>query len=62
MTREEAKKIIKENKDNTGFFDNSIYLDAMYEMLRYSMKFGEAETVVIIAALKLAGAKFADHL
>lgn len=30
----------------------------MKDMLRYRMRFGEAETNVILAALVLAGAKF----
>lgn len=58
MTREEAKKIIKEQKDNTAYFDNSIKLEDMEDMLRYRMGFGQAETFVLLAALKLVGAKF----
>lgn len=58
MTREDAKRIIQENKDATNYFDNSITYDDMYNMLRYRMQFGEAETMCIIASLKLSGAKF----
>lgn len=58
MTNNEAKNIINENKDNTSYFDGSISYDEMYNMLRYRMAFGEAETKVIIASLKLSGAKF----
>ena len=58
MTREDAKRIIQENKDTTNYFDNSITYDDMYNMLRYRMQFGEAETMCIIASLKLSGAKF----
>ena len=58
MTREEAKKLIKEYKDNTVYFDNTMSENEMYKMLRFNMAFGEAETMVIIASLKLEGAKF----
>ena len=58
MTNAEAKQIIANNKDNTGYFNKSVNLDDMYEMLRQEMKFGEAETKVILASLTLAGAKF----
>ena len=58
MTREKAKAIIEENKDFTGYFDGLSTLDQMYEMLAFRMQFGDAESKVIIAALKLAGAKF----
>ena len=58
MTREKAKAIIEENKDFTRYFDGSSTLDQMYEMLAFRMQFGDAESKVIIAALKLAGAKF----
>lgn len=58
MTREEAKAEINEYKDHTAYFDKSISATDMYEMLRYRMRFGEAETRVILASLKLAGAKF----
>ena len=58
MTREKAKAIIEENKDFTRYFDGSSTLDQMYDMLTYRMRFGDAEAKVIIAALKLAGAKF----
>jgi hypothetical protein len=33
-------------------------MDYMWEMLRYRMQFGEAETAVILAALIRCGAKF----
>ena len=58
MTREKAKALIEENKDFTGYFDGSLTLDQMYDMLTFRMQFGDAESKVIIAALKLAGAKF----
>lgn len=58
MTREQAKALIAENKDYTGYFDGSCTLDQMYEMLAIRKQFRDAESKVIIAALKLAGAKF----
>ena len=58
MTKAKAREIIEANKDNTAYFDKSISVKEMYEMLRYRMRFGEAETKVIIAALKVSGAKF----
>lgn len=61
MTREEALLVIKENQDATNWFDGSILIQEMEDMLRYQMRFGEAETAVIMAALTLAGANFAEH-
>ena len=58
MTKAKAREIIEANKDNTAYFDKSISAKEMYEMLRYRMRFGEAETKVIIAALEVSGAKF----
>lgn len=55
---EECNQIIKENKDNTAYFDREITQDEMWSMLRYRMGFGEAETGVIVAALIKAGARF----
>lgn len=57
-TQEQAKQIIDENKEYTNYFDGSMKFDDMYEMLRYRMQFGEAETAVIIASLIRSGAKF----
>lgn len=54
----DCTRIIKENKDNTNYFNRKVTQDEMWEMLRYRMEFGEAETAVIIAALIKAGAKF----
>ena len=58
MTKKEAKKIVEEYKDRTGYFDNSLRYEAMENMFRYQMRFGEAETKVILASLTMAGAKF----
>lgn len=51
-------RIIKENRENTSWFNYEMTMDDMWNMLRYRMQFGEAETAVIIAALIRAGAKF----
>ena len=54
----DCTRIIKENKDNTAYFNRTMTQDEMWSMLRYRMGFGETETAVIIAALIKAGAKF----
>lgn len=59
MTKKQARATIEEYKDRTAYFAGEIKRESMYEMLRYSMRFGEAETQVILAALENAGAKFA---
>lgn len=59
MTKKTAREEIERSKDNTGYFDGSVTAACMKDMLRNRMRFGEAETNVIIAALVLAGAKFA---
>lgn len=59
-THKECDTIISMYKDNTAYFDNDekpMTFDAMYEMLRYRMGFGVAETHVIIASLIKCGAK-----
>ena len=58
MTKKSAKESIESYKDMTPFFDGSMTQNEMYNMLRYRMRFGEAETRVIISALILSGAKF----
>lgn len=57
-TKAQAKETIAAHKENTAFFDCSMTQEEMYNMLRYRMRFGEAETQVIIAALVVSGAKF----
>lgn len=57
-TKKKAKESIEAYKDMTAFFDESMSQEEMYNMLRFRMRFGEAETRTIIAALVLAGAKF----
>lgn len=54
----DCNRIIEENKENTSYYDRSISQDDMWEMLRFRMGFGEAETAVIIAALIKSGARF----
>ena len=57
-TYSDCTRIIRENKDNTAWFDSSCSMDDMWKMLRYRMAFGESETAIIIAALIKAGAVF----
>ncbi len=57
-TKKAARENIEVYKERTAFFDGSISQLDMYEMLRYRMAFGEAESRVIIAALIIAGARF----
>ena len=57
-TKAEAKRELDASKDRTFYFDGSLKMSCMKEMLRYRMRFGEADTTVILAALVLAGAKF----
>lgn len=57
LTSETARLILNENKNNTLWFTDGITFSDMYSMLRYRMRFGEAETLCIIASLKLNGAK-----
>ena len=44
----------------TCYFDGSMTQENMFQMLKYRMGFGEAETQVIIGALVMAGAKFSE--
>ena len=57
-TKKAAAETIKAYAEMTSYFDNSITQNELYDMLRYRMRFGEAETRTIIASLVLAGAKF----
>lgn len=58
MSRQEAKELLNKFKYETNYFSGDVKFADMYDMLRYRFEFGEAETVVILASLKLAGAKF----
>lgn len=57
LTSETARQILDENRSNTLWFTDGITFSDMYSMLRNRMQFGEAETLCIIASLKLNGAK-----
>ena len=59
-TKKAAKETVECYKDMTSFYDGSMSQNEMYNMLRFRMKFGEAETRTIIAALVISGAKFKD--
>jgi hypothetical protein len=71
MTNKQAIEIIKANKDNTAFFGTAkscitgepiiFSYDEIYETLRQA-QFGKAETLTIIASLKLSGANFSGNL
>lgn len=64
-THKECDTILYLYKDNTAYFGNNEILgenklmtfDEMWQMLRYRMGFGVAETNVIIASLIKCGAK-----
>ena len=57
-TYADCDRIIRENKDKTAYFDKELKFEKMWEMFRYDMHFGEAETAVILASLIKAGAWF----
>ena len=59
-TKKAARETVEAYKDMTSFYDGSMSQEEMYNMLRYRMRFGEAETRTIIAALVISGAKFKD--
>ena len=57
-TKKSAKGILDLFKDSTNYFNGQVSIHEMYDLLRNRMRFGSADTNVIIAALVLAGAKF----
>lgn len=57
-SQNDCDRIIRENKDRTAWFDQSYSMEDMWNMLRYRMQFGEAETTIILASLIKAGAHF----
>lgn len=61
MTKTYAKEILNLWKDDTNYFNGSLTEGQFEEMLRYRFGFGQAETIVILAALVMAGAKFANN-
>lgn len=58
IERESAESVIEKYGPKTAYFDRSLSMDCMEDMLRNRMHFGFAETMVILAALVKAGAKF----
>ncbi len=58
-TKKECDMFINYYKDKTAFFgeNGGITYDEMYDMLRYRMRFGEAETMIIIACIIKCGGK-----
>lgn len=61
MTKTYAKEILNLWKDSTNYFNGSMTEGQFESMLRYRFNFGQAETIVILAALVMAGAKFANN-
>ena len=59
-SKKAARETIDAYKDITSYYDKSMTRKSMYDMLRYRMRFGEAEARVIIAALVISGAKFEE--
>lgn len=57
---ERARTIIDTLKSETAYFDGSLSYQELYIMFREQFRFGYAETNVILSALVLAGAKFAQ--
>ena len=56
ITLSDAKQMLSDNKDKTRFFDGSLQIDKLYEM--FFGEFTDPEVRVIIAALRLTGARF----
>ena len=59
-TKKQDRETVHAYPDPTAHLDSSITRGEMYEMLRYRMRFGEAESRVIISAMVLAGAQFKE--
>lgn len=57
-TKKSAKEVLDLFKDSTNYFNGHVSIHEMRDLLRNRMRFGSAETNVIIAALVLVGAKF----
>mgnify|MGYP006936064554 CR=1 FL=1 len=54
----DCDEIIERHKNDTMYFDDEITMLEMYNMFRFRFRFGYAETMVILASLIKAGAKF----
>lgn len=59
FSKKYAHEILDLWKDETAYFDGSLTIGEMEALLRNRMGFGQAETITIIMALIMAGAKFA---
>ena len=61
-TKKECDEVIEQYKGNTCYFgeNDGITFHRMYNMLRYEMRFREAETMVIIASIIKAGGKITN--
>jgi hypothetical protein len=59
MTKAYAKEILNLWKNETAYFDGSMTEGQFDSMLRHRFGFGQAEAIVIMCALVMAGAKFA---
>lgn len=59
-TKKQERETVEAYKDLTNYFNGSMTRQEMYEMLRYRMQFGEAESRVIVSSLVLAGAQFKE--
>ena len=59
MTKTYAKEILNLWKNETAYFDGSMTEGQFESMLQYRFGFGQAEAIVIMCALVMAGAKFA---
>lgn len=59
-TKKQERETVEAYKDLINYFIGSMTRQEMYEMLRYSMQFGEAESRVIVSSLVLAGAQFKE--
>lgn len=57
-TKKQERETIEAYKDLTAWFSEEVTRKDMYEMFRYQMAFGEAESRIILSALSLVGAKW----
>lgn len=57
-------EIIEEYRDKTAWFnpDNPISRRATYEAFRHKCGFGNAESLILVAALGMIGASFEDDV
>ena len=72
MTKKQAKEIIEKYGKDTAYYgennrdfltnEKCVTYDSMFDMFRYRFGMGEAESICIIAALRLSGAEFEGEL